>query len=84
MPTNKHRTQERGLILKRLLLNCVIDAEKLIPVYRNPFDRVAEGVESGDWSGRPDLNRGPLAPHASTLPGCATSRDLYGIRVRRV
>lgn len=26
------------------------------------------------WSGRPDLNRRPLAPHASTLPGCATPR----------
>ena len=30
-----------------------------------------------DWSGRPDLNRGPLAPHASTLPDCATSRDAF-------
>src|SRR5437868_13969379 len=27
-----------------------------------------------DWSGRRDLNSGPLAPHASALPGCATSR----------
>src|SRR3990172_3291562 len=26
------------------------------------------------WSGRPDLNRRPLAPKASALPGCATSR----------
>ncbi len=26
------------------------------------------------WSGRPDLNRRPLAPQASALPGCATSR----------
>ena len=26
------------------------------------------------WSGRPDLNRGPLAPKASALPGCATPR----------
>jgi hypothetical protein len=26
------------------------------------------------WSGRRDLNSGPLAPHASALPGCATSR----------
>src|SRR5690349_459045 len=23
-----------------------------------------------DWSGRRDLNSGPLAPHASALPGC--------------
>ena len=26
------------------------------------------------WSGRADLNRRPLAPKASALPGCATSR----------
>ena len=26
------------------------------------------------WSGRADLNRRPLAPEASALPGCATSR----------
>ena len=26
------------------------------------------------WSGRPDLNWRPLAPQASALPGCATSR----------
>ena len=26
------------------------------------------------WSGRRDLNSGPLAPHASALPDCATSR----------
>ena len=26
------------------------------------------------WSGRPDLNRRPLAPQASALPDCATSR----------
>jgi nucleotidyltransferase substrate binding protein (TIGR01987 family) len=28
------------------------------------------------WSGRPDLNRRPLAPQASALPGCATPRYL--------
>ena len=28
------------------------------------------------WSGREDLNLRPLAPHASTLPGCATPRML--------
>ena len=27
-----------------------------------------------DWSERRDLNPGPLAPHASALPGCATLR----------
>src|SRR5579883_1473126 len=27
-----------------------------------------------EWSGRPDLNRGPPAPKAGALPGCATPR----------
>src|SRR5277367_1999214 len=26
------------------------------------------------WSGRPDSNRGPPAPKAGALPGCATPR----------
>ncbi len=35
------------------------------------------GVERtpGFWSGRRDLNSRPLAPQASALPGCATSRN---------
>jgi hypothetical protein len=28
------------------------------------------------WSGRADLNRGPPAPKAGALPGCATPRLL--------
>src|SRR5579883_84905 len=28
-----------------------------------------------EWSGRPDLNRGPPAPKAGALPGCATPRQ---------
>lgn len=31
---------------------------------------------SEDWSGRRDLNPGPLAPEASALPSCATPRRL--------
>ena len=27
-----------------------------------------------EWSGRADLNRGPPAPKAGALPGCATPR----------
>src|SRR5262249_39677576 len=30
--------------------------------------------KEGIWSGRPDLNRGPPAPKAGALPGCATPR----------
>ena len=32
--------------------------------------------EEEDWSGRADLNRGPPAPKAGALPGCATPRPL--------
>jgi hypothetical protein len=31
------------------------------------------------WSGREDLNLRPPAPHAGTLPGCATPRELESI-----
>jgi hypothetical protein len=31
------------------------------------------------WSGRPDLNRGPPAPKAGALPGCATPRQLLAL-----
>ena len=39
-----------------------------------PRNRGVETVNE-DWSGRADLNRRPLAPQASALPGCATSRQ---------
>ena len=32
------------------------------------------GRKTGNWSGRPDLNRRPLHPQCSALPGCATPR----------
>src|SRR5579883_1519174 len=31
-------------------------------------------IHNRDWSERRDLNSGPLAPHASALPDCATLR----------
>ena len=41
--------------------------------------------EGQDWSGRADLNCRPLAPQASALPGCATSRQaqLSTMRISR-
>ena len=35
-----------------------------------------------DWSGRLDLNQRPPAPHAGTLPGCATPRRRRSIIAR--
>src|ERR1017187_492603 len=54
----------------------VIQAE----VRRRPFfAKATKGnfrSSSESWSGRRDSNSRPLAPHASALPGCATSRTL--------
>ena len=36
--------------------------------------RNSKGIKGNYWSGRADLNCRPLAPQASALPGCATSR----------
>ena len=45
------------------------------------------GTNGGNWSGREDSNLRPLAPHASALPGCATSRPdesaVRGFKKRR-
>ena len=43
------------------------------------FDKCSSpdyGEEPVNWSGRSDSNTRPLAPHASTLPGCATPRRI--------
>src|SRR2546421_1953207 len=37
-----------------------------------------------DWSERRDLNSGPLAPHASALPGCATLRHVCSSSANRL
>ncbi len=56
-------------------------AEKLAPL--GPiFQRVEitheEVIQYKEvWSGRADSNRGPLAPKASALPGCATPRHIH-------
>lgn len=36
------------------------------------------------WSGRPDSNRGPLAPKASALPDCATPRQFGMCNARKM
>src|SRR6266496_3956524 len=40
-----------------------------------PFHALA-GYRRWYWSGRADLNRGPPAPRAGALPGCATPRQV--------
>lgn len=34
-----------------------------------------------NWSGRRDSNAGPLEPHSSALPGCATPRQVLWLSV---
>ena len=66
--------EESGQLLESVLLNCSADGVSLWPVYRKPFDLTFERAKGEDWSGRADLNRGPPAPKAGALPGCATPR----------
>ena len=75
---------EQGQLLKSVLLNCSTDGVSLWPVYRKPFDLIFERAKSEDWSGRADLNRGPPAPKAGALPGCATPRHCLNLEEIRL
>ena len=48
--------EEQASLLRTLLSNCYVSREKLVPVYKKPFDLVAEGLRSGDWYPRQDSN----------------------------
>ena len=52
----KHSHEERALLLESVVSNSVLTAENLIPIYRKPFDAVAEGKRTGDWLGEEDSN----------------------------
>jgi site-specific DNA recombinase len=69
-------TDERGQLLKSVLLNCATDGVSLCPTYRKPFDLSFERGKTENWSGREDLNLRPPAPKAGALPGCATPRQI--------
>ncbi len=60
---------EQADLLRKVLLNCSIDAVSITPTYRKPFDLIFQRAKNEEWSGRPDLNWRPLAPQASALPG---------------
>ena len=60
---------EQAELLKKVLLNCSIDAVSVTPTYRKPFDMIFERAKRKEWSGWADLNCRPLAPQASALPG---------------
>src|SRR6266403_5823573 len=60
-------------------MNQIFSCKISKPVYANSDRRVCSGsflrLQKKKWSGRPDLNRGPHAPQACALPGCATPRQ---------
>ena len=60
---------EQAELLRKVLLNCSIDAVSVSPTYRKPFDMIFERSKRKEWSGWADLNCRPLAPQASALPG---------------
>ncbi len=56
-------------------MNVSENVSDLMPSEKTPPTRnVLQGL-SLMQSGRPDLNRGPPAPKAGALPGCATPRN---------
>src|SRR5580704_5690455 len=42
--------------------------------WKRRIERNEAHFKTSKWSGRADLNRGPPAPKAGALPGCATPR----------
>jgi len=60
---------EQADLLRKVLLNCSMDAVSITPTYRKPFDMIFKRAKRKEWSGWADLNCRPLAPQASALPG---------------
>ena len=60
---------EQAELLKKVLLNCSIDAVSLYPTYRSPFDLIVKRAKNQEWSGREDLNLRPPGPEPGALPG---------------
>ena len=60
---------EQAELLRKVLLNCSIDAVSLYPTYRKPFDLICKRAKNQEWSGREDLNLRPPGPEPGALPG---------------
>jgi site-specific DNA recombinase len=52
---------EKHRLLDTVLSNCTFDRGSLYPTYSQPFDVLAETVETGDWRGGRDSNPRPPA-----------------------
>jgi hypothetical protein len=53
--------------VKKVLLNCSIDAVSITPTYRKPFDMIFERAKRKEWSGREDLNLRPPGPEPDSV-----------------
>ena len=51
---------ERARVLKTLLSNSILEGGKLEPIYKTPFDLVAEGVSRSNWLPGGDSNLQPF------------------------
>jgi hypothetical protein len=47
---------EQAELLRRVLLNCSIDAVSLYPTHRKPFDMIYRRAKNHEWSGREDVS----------------------------
>jgi len=45
----RQNDEERARLLRLLVWNCVWEDGKAVPIYKKPFDLVAEGLQSGTW-----------------------------------
>ena len=61
---------EQAELLKKVVLNCSIDAISLYPTYRKPFDLIFKRAKCNEWSGREDLNLRPPGPELSSVDPC--------------
>ena len=57
--------EERARLLKALLSNCILKGGSIEPVYKKPFDLVAEGHVSGNWLPVEDYFQ---TPHGLVIP----------------
>jgi putative DNA primase/helicase len=58
---------EQAELLRKVLLNCSIDAVSVTPTYRKPFDMIFQRAKNNEWSGREDLNLRPPGPELKNL-----------------
>jgi site-specific DNA recombinase len=57
----------KAKLLRMVLSNCSIDAAKIYPTYRKPFDLIFQRAKVEEWRARGDSNSRPRASEARTL-----------------